>query len=66
MKRLTFSHCSSVSKTSRRPDIDGPLSISGVTYPRELTKDQHFRVLKLALLSFSLDAHLGSSDVLVG
>jgi hypothetical protein len=32
MKRLTFSHCSSVSKTSRRPDIDGLLSISGVTY----------------------------------
>jgi hypothetical protein len=32
MKRLTFSHYSSASKTSRRPDIDGLLSISGVTY----------------------------------
>lgn len=28
IKRLTFSHCSSVSKTSRRPDIDRLLSMS--------------------------------------
>jgi len=31
IKRLTFSHCSSVSKTSRRPDIARLLSMSDVT-----------------------------------
>ena len=30
IKRLTFSHCASVSKTSRRPDIVSLLSMSGV------------------------------------